>query len=212
MKLMTHDGWEAWVPETCTHSKAIAAQATKTTDFFLGYIPAERRHRFVDVGAHVGFWSMIMVEHFTNVIAYEPDYENFECLVSNLHGLGVRKHRKAIGSRCGEGKLKHNTSTKLENSGAKHVVEGEDFYIEPLDLYARWTDFLKIDVEGMEADVLRGAESTIKAFSPFISIERNTAASIHYGKDDDEAHNILTDWGYEKIARKFKDHLYRRVS
>jgi len=55
---------------------------------------------------------------------------------------------------------------------------------------------VKIDVEGHELSVLRGAEKTIKKHKPVILIE------IHDFTDDHEVHVFLKSLGYDDPIKK----------
>jgi hypothetical protein len=58
-------------------------------------------------------------------------------------------------------------------------------------------DFLKLDVQGSELDVVLGAEQTIKAYTPFIYVET---------KEGSEALDLLLSWGYVKLHSFKKGH------
>jgi len=54
-------------------------------------------------------------------------------------------------------------------------------------------DFIKLDVEGAEFDVLKGAEQTLKKYSPFIIFEFGLGASDHYDVDPSEFFSFLCE-------------------
>tara|TARA_Y100000592_G_scaffold67724_1_gene105217 strand:- start:512 stop:802 length:291 start_codon:yes stop_codon:yes gene_type:complete len=58
-------------------------------------------------------------------------------------------------------------------------------------------DFLKLDVQGSELDVVLGAEQTIKLYKPFVYIET---------KEGSEALEVLLSWGYRKLHSFKKGH------
>jgi len=69
--------------------------------------------------------------------------------------------------------------------------EGIDVSCERLDdIYTGVTSFMKIDVEGHELPVLKGATETIKKHKPTIAIE------IHDFSEDSETHQYLKSLGY----------------
>ena len=69
-----------------------------------------------------------------------------------------------------------------------------------IDLQVSSIDILKIDVEGHEASVLQGAESTLSRHLPrFIQLESH--GDDQYAEKGDKAQAILTAHGYRMIAR-----------
>jgi FkbM family methyltransferase len=62
------------------------------------------------------------------------------------------------------------------------VVVAETKSVDQLveELSLKKVDFIKIDVEGAELDVLQGATGTFNKFSPLIAMEFNSYAFVHY--------------------------------
>ena len=54
-------------------------------------------------------------------------------------------------------------------------------------------DFIKIDVEGAELEVLHGAEQTIKRNKPYIIFEHGIGAAPHYGTKPGDIFNFFQD-------------------
>lgn len=80
----------------------------------------------------------------------------------------------------------------------------ETIEVTTLDLFieengVKRLDFLKVDVEGWEASVLKGGEKSIRQFLPMLYLELNA----HWLKDDGESpvtvSNRLAQWGYSNI-------------
>lgn len=132
----------------------------------------------IDVGANIGnhcvFFAGICGCH---VLAFEPSIRASTLLQENVsrNGLGrlVTVQRSALGNHPGFGEeltAPHNLgSTKIRpaQSGLK-IERLDDLNIErPLSL-------VKIDVEGMEMEVLKGAEQTLRRYRPTISVEAIT--------------------------------------
>jgi FkbM family methyltransferase len=137
----------------------------------------------VDVGAHIGYYTLLFAKNVGatgRVISFEPAPNNFAVLAKNveLNGLAhVRLFDSAIFSRCGKITISipdHSNSGEASVSqsvGATHVQVNSttlDAVSSSLDLHP---DFLKIDVEGSETDVLAGAQKTIRRCRPKMLIE-----------------------------------------
>lgn len=122
----------------------------------------------VDVGAHVGFWARSLAIIFERVVAIEPNAENFMCLCQNVP-VNVLTLNWAVGKEYGYCSSVRKT---LRNSGDCVLESGVDVRITPLDSFG-WgaVGLLKVDVQGMELDVLKGAEQLLKRERPVVIVE-----------------------------------------
>ncbi|HMK24614.1 MAG TPA: FkbM family methyltransferase [Chitinophagaceae bacterium] len=135
----------------------------------------------VDVGANIGNHMLFFCSQMEaqKVYCFEPNQYTCSVLTKNveLNGLGktVEIHQSALGEKKGHG-IQQGFS--LTNTGMNRIVPGgetlEDASVEIICLddfnYSK-TDFIKIDVEGFELAVLKGAEKTILRTRPVIMIE-----------------------------------------
>jgi FkbM family methyltransferase len=138
---------------------------------------------FIDVGAHIGRYSFPIAKPVGAdglVIAVEPDPLAFKAL---LMGVKLNNFRNVLALNIalgdGEGKAilcqKHVTATSsiVEFDKCQRFVEVPlkrlDSVVEELRL--KRVDVIKIDVEGAEIKVLKGAVNTITRFKPLIVIE-----------------------------------------
>ena len=76
-------------------------------------------------------------------------------------------------------------SNDIENVGEINIAK-LDSYIETFPYEFTQLDFLKIDTEGFEIDVLQGAKQTIEKFKPvmFIEVNEHTLKAKGYTKND----------------------------
>ena len=128
-----------------------------------------------DVGAHVGYYtvlSAVLTCPEGRVFAFEPNPANHSFLQRHvaLNRLGnVTIENAAAADRNGTAPFAFGTGSgtgRLDSGGTLHVrtVRLDDFCSE----HGVHPQFLKIDVEGAELDVLRGAAATITANHPVI--------------------------------------------
>jgi FkbM family methyltransferase len=134
--------------------------------------------RIVDVGANTGnhtlFFATVMAAE--KVMPIEPHPRAVAAIratveANALANVDLSCLGRAVGA--GEGRLKAVNSASA-GLGATHYLAdpGGPVSLSPLDdLVAGAVDFIKIDVEGMEMEVLAGARSTIAKYRPFIFIE-----------------------------------------
>lgn len=142
---------------------------------------AGRGRTFVDVGAHIGFYTMGLAPGFERVIAFEPSRFQYGWLRRNA-SLNAYDHvlceHVALGDKAGTARLNVLSYEGGLNSLSPEVASERtilDHYTVPVEVLDDRSladvDLLKIDVEGFEIPVLRGAARTIAASRPVILIE-----------------------------------------
>ncbi len=127
-----------------------------------------------DIGANIGFWTVSlssMMENGSSILAIEPDIRNISYLKKNAseHNADIRVLNIGVSSREGVAVL--NT----DETGALNSIEAvneatftgqENITVETIDSIAKQfgvPDFIKLDVEGHEYEVIRGGMSTLQA-------------------------------------------------
>ena len=142
----------------------------------------------VDVGANIGLYCCIAADHaptIGKIVAFEPVSENLRYLRRNLEKnertARVVVEEQAVGETSGkidiyldEGSIgTHSASSKnAHNSTASvsvPVVTLDDYAQEKLHDHP--IDLLKVDVEGYEGAVLRGARQILRDDKPTLFIE-----------------------------------------
>ncbi len=135
----------------------------------------------IDVGANIGTHTIPLanlVTHSGLVLAFEPQSLSFRYLVSNVtinNLLHVVCFNKAVGELTGSVKIPLVDPTIESNAGAMKAsgqTEGIPTDVVTLDSFAlNKCNLIKIDVEGMEPQVLDGARTTIRKLRPIIFVE-----------------------------------------
>jgi FkbM family methyltransferase len=165
----------------------------------------------VDVGAHIGLWAMgaaRLTGKVGVVHAFEPVPENHERLLRNLrlnHVENVRVAMVALSDRAGPATMYRPSYC---NSGHPSLGkrEGVDRPLRvdatTLDDYCtenglERVDFLKIDVEGAELLVFRGARRVLTAVNaPAIVFEVNDDTARQLGSSAKAVKSLLAGHGY----------------
>ena len=149
------------------------------TKFFSGFI--QKGDMVLDIGANIGthtLWFAKKVGKRGRVIAFEPQRLLFQTLCANMainsvintdcKQMGVGSVQKLID-------LPVIDPTKKTNFGGVDIrghTSGEKVAICKIDdIGLKRCDFIKIDVEGMEPDVLMGGVNTIAKLRPYIYME-----------------------------------------
>jgi FkbM family methyltransferase len=164
---------------------------------------------FIDVGAHIGWFSTLAatcIGTAGRVIACEPYPANVSALRENLalnDARNVRVVEAAMGSRPGTICLAH-----AGDSGGVTALDwahegGVEVPMRTLDDVAQGTSairLLKVDVEGWEPHVLRGATKTLSRTSNVL-IEINRPALKHAGSSAEEVLDLLRSAGFTSFSR-----------
>lgn len=154
------------------------------------------RRTAIDIGAHVGTWSMHLVNLFDRVVAFEPVQAHRECFAQNVPGGNISMVCCALGREPQSMAFGYEEGS----TGGTHLVangQGGDCIVMPLDEFKiADVDFIKIDVEGYERFVVEGGEKTIKFHKPTIIVEQKPKGlAERYGQSRMAAVDLLKSWG-----------------
>ncbi len=134
----------------------------------------------VDAGACIGFYSLQFAKRFLRVWGFEPHPSNFALFQRNIRKnmmVNVIAEQVALSNRDGLAELHVKDHYKASSSLIpRHLGQNLDKTIpvntRSLDSYRlRNVDLLKIDVEGFEIPVLKGASETIETYHPCLAVE-----------------------------------------
>lgn len=154
-------------------------------------------HTAIDVGAHIGLWSFNLAQHFEMVHAFEPVAEHRECFAKNVRAEEVVLHDCALGAAPGRVSM----DVASGSSGDSKVTAGDEVEVRTLDSFGiRNVDFIKVDCEGYEENVLRGAEQTILQWKPTIIVEQKREMASRFGLQPLGAVEYLKGLGYKQVA------------
>lgn len=168
---------------------------------------------FVDVGANQGEFTLFASKRVPNgtVIAFEPMSLFYDRLVTNvaLNKLdNVRCLRVGLSDTSGEVPIYFNEDNALNHEGLASLFplgerEGgkEVITLTTLDAVVNThgidrVDFIKIDVEGSELPVLKGAESALRRFKPALMVELNDETASKAGYKVGDMVSWLQSLGY----------------
>ncbi|AWG21474.1 hypothetical protein FFWV33_07960 [Flavobacterium faecale] len=161
---------------------------------------------FVDVGANVGHFSLLAAGVCgANVMAFEPIPTTFLKLKKNseLNALETKVSLFNLGLGDRNDILKFTKNRDVMNAVAlEHELDVLNAQVRTLDelLTGKTPTFLKIDVEGFEFNVLKGALKTLNSASlKYIIIELNSS-SLRYGYSSKEIFDYLTLFNFVPIT------------
>jgi FkbM family methyltransferase len=200
VKFFPETGW--WFPDHEIHMIEWMVKRNEPMDGRLTYqyhkLTAAMKHVqnwrvAVDVGGHVGLWSAHLAKRFGAVMAFEPLEVHRECFRMNVLHPNVTLYPEALG----ESEQTVHMDAPRGSTGGTHVADaGEAAQMRRLDDYGMQNvDFMKLDCEGYELHVLRGAEETLKRCKPAIIVEQKPGRAESFGLGRTDAVSYLQSLG-----------------
>ena len=146
------------------------------TDFMIGQTTPylNKFKNTLDIGAATGMYSSHFAEHSKSVICFEavpPVYEQLVKIKEKYNN--VIAHNLAVSDKIGTLDF-YVDDKRLSNSSFQNLVEGQKIQVETVTIDSlKLIDigFIKVDVEGVELDVLNGASDTIDEYKPTCMVE-----------------------------------------
>jgi len=176
-----------WVEECgLVHDQWFAGQITKHLN------PSDV---VVEGGANIGTLTKAMLGAGATVLAFECNPEAVECLLHNCQSETLTVYG---GCALGESPDEMVTIHREENAGATFATLGGEvpcYTIDELGLDS--CKLIKLDVEGFEPRVLRGARETIARCRPVLIVEVNKSALQRAGESEDSLLSLIESFGYE---------------
>lgn len=166
----------------------------------------------LDVGAHIGTWAIELAKHFEHTHAFEPIMPTWLALAHNLEARNIPPGKAtpwmvAVGdtlSNCRPtGTMNATLSSYVDpNMGGRIPVIALD------DIEWGNVGLLKIDVEGFEYFVLRGARRTMENHHPILVIEWKPGRLNRFGDFEGRIESIIASLGYRLAEQLEIDRIY----
>ena len=161
----------------------------------------------VDIGANVGLWSRDLAIKFARVIAIEPVVEFQECLRRNVPMENIEIWPIALGTEdttidmiITEGNTGHSHINKDSVGSGKVEMKR----LDSLDFDR--IDYMKIDCEGYEMQILKGGENTLRTHQPIIVVEQKLHTDTGITKETQYGCvDLLKSWGAKELGRVRND-------
>ena len=162
-------------------------------DYYLGIISVPllklitfiKRGTFIDIGANIGFYSLIASNYFDHVFSFEPVSFNHKKLIININHNNIKNItpiKKALGEKQEEMMMFLNPqndggNSLLDKKGKSWRISNltERVTVDTLDKVANFKNvsLIKIDVEGFEEFVIKGGKKLLNKQKPTIFLEVN---------------------------------------
>lgn len=183
----------------------IYQQVIRTSNFYEASLLAalspllQENDLVLDVGANVGNHSIYFAGVTKcRVFAFEPVDEAFQLLRANVRDNGlidrVFVRNYALGSCQSHAGIESNDQNNLGATKLR-VEENGNIEVKTLDMlregFGSAIKLIKIDVEGMEPDVLNGARNLLLSDKPLVVCEASTEVEFN------RIEQLLKEFGYQ---------------
>ena len=159
-----------------------------------------------DIGAALGYYSMLTAKAGAIVTAFEPRLSSYQALTEGVRVNEASKfitaYRLAVGDSTGVVSLGLNSGNDTDSRLVSPVYwPQEPVYCVTLDSAMPCISatpgkvFIKIDVQGSELAVLRGAAKLLAQFHPTILIE-DSPEHVRLAGETENLRDVLTRLGY----------------
>lgn len=199
-------GW--WLPDTDTDFDRWILDGEyqkKQRDAILEFV--NKDGNAIDIGAHVGFWLRDMCKQFKHVYAFEPIEEVRQCLAKNVNAENYSTYSVGLGAKNDNIKVNYNPA----ETGNTHASKdgNQTITIRKLDdMNLPKIDYIKVDTEGFEIEVLKGGEKLIKEYKPFVHVEVKGKVLVKQGLSSDDVDEYLKSIDYKEVFRISSERVY----
>ena len=161
-----------------------------------------KKSTLIDVGANIGNHSMFFSDHFKKIVAIEPYDKIFKVLKLNTEKT---KNIKILNYAISDNNYNSYLNIKISNLSGTNLIKkpkkkSKKVICKKLDSIIKKTEkiaLIKIDVEGHELKVIKGALNVIKNNKPIILFEHHLQ---NFKSNYSPTINFLKKNGYKKFA------------
>ena len=160
----------------------------------------------LDIGANIGYFTVLMAKQCKLVWAYEPEPSNYQLLRKNImlnQTFNIYVNHVALTEKSGQAILHLSAAShgmhRMFPSGlcnSSTVVRTQRFDEAWNNLDNFNIDFVKIDIEGSELGALKGMKSMLEKCMPTMVMEYHPPSIIEYGANPLDVYNFMKDLGY----------------
>ena len=154
----------------------------------------------LDIGANIGNHSLFFSRYFGSVCAFEPNQRTFDLLSFNSKSVdNVTPFKFGLGDVEGVFTLNENpnnmgsSSIKYSDFSQGRRVDISVKRLDDIDFPSAHINFIKIDVEGFESNVIKGGLNVLKKSQPLIIFEQHAS---EFENGSTEAIDLLKQLGY----------------
>ena len=168
----------------------------------------------IEVGANIGALTIPLSRRCSKVFAFEPQPENHKLLLLNLNNNHIRNvdvFPYALGAKDEVVKISTLKEIDIEHGvigdyGGFEIGKGsclaDQRSLDSMNVFDTKINFIKMDCEGSELDVLKGAEKLIKRNWPLLYMENDKLGKSEALIDWLKAHDYYCYWHRPPLYRE----------
>lgn len=185
----------------------------KKQQLALSHCAPDRQRTMIDCGAHIGLWSYNFAHWFSTVEAFEPVETHRECWEQNVAEAATYRNKIALHPYAlGDREAMVHIRVNPESTGDSWVKGKGTVPMKTLDSFGfEEVDFIKVDAEGYEEFILRGAEFTLKHWKPVVCVEQKRDMAVKFGLKPMGAVQYLISLGYKVVDEISGDYILKGV-
>lgn len=208
-----------WTESSYSRNKISALYEPIQPYLFLSFMEYTNAKVMLDLGANVGLYTILSSSssNVERIVSFEPEKASYDELVENISINGLSKVVEPVFKLVSDANVKRMFGVHSALSGINGVLDSsihdkvlfqeirklDSITLDSFFNYSDTTLAIKIDVEGHELNVLKGAENLLTQNPSFIQIEHYVGTEI----DD-----FLSNIGYSKIHSAGHDYYYSNIS
>jgi FkbM family methyltransferase len=137
---------------------------------------------FADVGANIGYYSVMLSPLVKQVVAFEPVKVSYDYCKTNIE---LNRRNNVVLHNLGLWHSETDLEMTVDRSAlmTSHVGKGETVHCVTLDQLNIRPTAIKMDIEGAESFALEGMRKTLESSHPIVIMELNRPALARYGVD-----------------------------
>lgn len=154
----------------------------------------------LDIGGNIGNHALFFARRFRAVHSFEPNPATYALLRYNADWVAnVQTHMLGLGDERGSFDLFEHTenfggsSMRRDDRADRQAVHIQVERLDDLGLDTEGLCFVKIDVEGFEPKVLKGAAATLGRCQPLVVLEQHESEFVG---GSTPSIDLLAGWGY----------------
>lgn len=169
-------------------------------DRYMQYV--DKRDVCIQAGGACGVFALRYSQLFERVYTFEPQPDNFACLVDNCDVDNVIAYNAPL-SNDNENYSISDDIFGRENFGAGYSVPDKNglqaMRIDELSLDA--CDFIQLDIEGFEGNALHGGAETIDKYRPVIVLEEKKLNHMPFSECIKARQWLESEFGYRQVDK-----------